>query len=642
MLSHHISWLLSLFLLLTKPKPKITVSDWLIENVRFDEQESTGPFSFSGREYLHDPVDDWGRDDVPDQTLVFATRMGKTRTIYGGMAYTVTHRSVRALYVKPKTNGTAGASDDARNRFIPMIRASPVLAAMVPTGARRHDFKTLQQKLAGSLIDWTGSNSVAALASNPCQVVVQDEVDKFNATRKRDEDGNVVEADASSLADERTGECSTPKRVKVSTPTLSSGTIWTQLLRSDLRRYNMPCPHCDQPVIFAWSKEYTILPKTGREAYVQWDPAAKQKDGTWDEQRVKDTSHAECPHCHRKILDTHKGWMIYEAWIRSQPGEDGQASKYGWVPTQVGTPGHRGYHLPAMCGMHKASNFGEMAVRFLNEVHSLKGPRGFINSMLAEPFEAQCSMGKRTELILSRLTVVNEWKRLLDIDCQARAPYFWFVVRAWGSKECHGIKAGSCDTWDELRTIQTAPGIQVPNVGVFVDSGWGARDESDVYRNCVRFCEVIPQPVGLPMCIGWNPTKGMPSRKRWKDPESGLFLPYYLRPIDPFEGTEEAKRVKINLLEFSADFFKDILESMRKGRGGFRWSVEDSVSTEEYWRHLDGQHKVTERKFNGLTETKWIPRHRDWPDHLLSCEYGQVAAASFLQLLPLDQIIDKK
>lgn len=79
---------------------------------------------------------------------------------------------------------------------------------------------------------------------------------------------------------------------------------------------------------------------------------------------------------------------------------------------------------------------------------------------------------------------------------------------------------------------------------------------------------------------------------------------------------------------------------MRKGAGGYKWSVEESMATEEYWRHLDGQHKITERKFNGIVESKWVPRHKDWPDHGFACEYGQVAAAAFLRLLPLEQIID--
>lgn len=634
------SWLTSLFLRLAQPKPKLKPSDYVAEHIRFNEPECTGPFTFAGREYLRQPIDDWGDDDVTDQVLVFATRMGKTRAIYAGLGYVAAHRAFRGLYVKPKTNGTAGASDDSRNRFMPMLRASPVLAAMIPTGRARHDFKTLQQKLGGSIIDWTGSNSVAALASNPCQVVVQDEVDKFNATRKRDEQGNVVEADASSLADERTNECSTPKRVKVSTPTLAGGLIWVSLLKTDLRRYHMPCPHCQEPVIFAWSKDFTILPKTGKEAYVKWDQSAKQKDGTWDKQQIKDTAHAECPHCRGKILDAHKGWMIREAWLRSQPGENGKASRYGWVPTQVGTPGHRGYHLPGMYGMHKASNFGEMAVRFIDEVHSLKGPRGFINSMLSEPYEAQGTSGKRTEIILSSLETKDWKRRILVADCQARRPYFWYAVRAYGEKQSHGIAAGNCDTWEELREIQKEN--EVPDCAVFVDSGWGTRDEAEVYRNCVSFSEIQQVGRGLPIAVGWIPTKGMPGRKRWKDPETGLFLPYYLRALDPFEGTAEAGQVMINLLEFSADFFKDILENMRKGQGGYKWSVDEKVATEEYWRHMDGQHKVMLQKFDGTTRMQWMPRHRDWPDHLFACEYGQVAAASFLRFFPIEIVVEKK
>lgn len=645
MTSTHQAWLLALFLRLTQPKPTQSPSDWVAQNVRFSEPECNGPFSFDGREYLRDIVDDWGDDDCTDQTLCCATRMGKTRTIYGGLAYRLWRAAVRVLYVKPHRMGTAGAQDDSRNRFTPMVKKTEPLAAMIPRGGNsRHLFSTFQQRIGGSIVDWTGSNSVGALASNPCQIVVQDETDKFNTTRRRSESGEEVEADASSLADERLGECPTPKRVKASTPTLASGLIWSKLMKSDVRRYFMPCPHCDKPVVFAWSKEFTILPKTGKEAYLKWDPAAKRADGTWDESKVKATAHAECPHCQGKILDTHKGWMIREAWLRK--------GQYGWIATQVGTPGHRGYHLPRMYGMHRAGNFGEMAVQFLTEVNSLKGAHGFINSALAEPYEAQSSASKRTELILSRIESVKEWRKLQTIDCQARSNpthwqglkdatggYFYFVIRAHAENESHAIAASGCDSWDDLRAAQTGAGVN--DVGVFIDSGWGARDDAEVYRQSARFSEIIPAG-GKAMCIGWMPTKGMPMRKRWKDRESGLMMPYQLRDIDPFEGTSSAGRVFINLLEFSAEFFKDIMANMRKGMGGYKWSVEEAVATETYWRHMDGQHKVALQKPSGVVENKWVKRHREWPDHIYACEYAQIAGASFMQILPIETIVETK
>src|ERR1019366_1909297 len=101
-----------------------------------------------------------------DQVMVMAPRTGKTRILYAGVAWIICHQPARVLYVKPKTKGTAGAEDDARTRFIPMIRHSRSLAVLIPSGGtRHHEFKTNQQILGGAIVDWTGSNSVAALAS---------------------------------------------------------------------------------------------------------------------------------------------------------------------------------------------------------------------------------------------------------------------------------------------------------------------------------------------------------------------------------------------------------------------------------------------------------------------------------------------
>lgn len=617
--AHH-SWLVALFMRLALLRPVEKVSDWCVANVRFNEPECSGQFSLSGREYLREPLDNWGDDSVTDQVTVFGTRMGKTRVCYGGLAYTIAHFSARCLYVKPKSKGTAGAEDDARTRFIPMIRATPALAKMIPDGTRRHDFKTAQQIIGGSIVDWTGSNSVSSLASNPCRVVIQDEVDKFNAVRKRDEQGNVVEADASALADERCKEFSTPKRFKASTPTLANGLIWQELLKSDIRRYFMPCPHCRKDVIFAWSKEYTVLKKTGCEAYVRWDTAARNADGSWNYDQVEASAHAVCPHCEGKILDTHKADMI-------RAGE--------WRATQKGAPGYRGYHLPSMYSAHQQCNFGKMAVRFLKNIHSLNGPRGFINSDLAEPYAAQDAASSRIERV-SEIVPGSEWKKLLTIDCQQKAPHFWYILRAWGGKEIVGLKGGSADTWEDLRAIQRDN--NVPDAGVIVDSGYGAKDDAEVYRTCAGYGELVQDPQRNKLIqIGWTPAKGMPARRKWLNTKTGVYVPYYWRPIDPYMGTAEDGKVELSLFEFSADFFKDILQGLREGRDSrYQWTISPELNNDEYHEHMRGQIKREVIKYARIT-MEWTRRHRYAKDHLFACEYMQVAAANAFEFLDIKE-----
>lgn len=613
-------WLAALIGRIWIPRSKATASQWCEEFLRFREPKCTGPFSLSGREYLREPLDNWGSLEVTDQAAVMGTRTGKTRILYGGIAYTVANDNVRVLFVKPKTKGTAGAEDDAKNRFIPMLRASKPLAALIPSGPRRHDFKTAQQIIGGSIVDWTGSNSVGALASNPCSVVVQDETDKFNTTRKRDEEGNVMEADASALADERCKEFSNPKRFKASTPTLLNGLIWQELLKSDLRRYFVPCPHCKKFIVFAWSKEFTLLPKTGSEAYVHWDSAAKD-GGKWDFDAVEASAHAVCPHCQGQIRDTHKAEMV-------RSGE--------WRPTQKGLPNYRGYHLPSMYAAHRQCNFGKMAVRFLKSVNNLDGPRGFINSDLAEPYAAQDISTKRVEKVM-QIEVLAEWKKIMSVDCQAKSPHFWFVIRAYGGKEIIGLKGGPLETWDDVRSVQLASGV--PDAGVIVDSGYGAKDDAEVYRTCADYGEQIEDGVIAKIVhIGWMPAKGMPGNRTWRDKETGLYLPYYYRPIDPYIGLRDAGNHSIEVFEFASDYFKDILQSLRNPRdpanAKYRWSIHADLDTDEYHLHMRGEVK-DDLKSPG--RPKWRIRHRYAKNHMFDCETMQVAAANAFGLLEIQE-----
>ena len=125
----------------------------------------------------------------------------------------------------------------------------------------------------------------------------------------------------------------------------------------------------------------------------------------------------------------------------------------------------------------------------------------------------------------------------------------------------------------------------------------------------------------------WLPAKGMPSRKRWKDSESGLLVPWTLQAVDPFLGTAAAGQVTLNLFEFSGDFFKDLLANLRAGRGGHRWTVPAAMATEEYWRQLDAEIKTPAfSRVTGKTHHQWLPRSKHWPNHLLDCETLQVAA----------------
>jgi hypothetical protein len=602
-------------------RPQQTPDEWCAQNLRFDEPSNKGPFSFAGREYIRECLRDFANTLINDSVSVMGSQTGKSAMLMGGAAWAAVNDPCGFLWVMPSMNL---AQRFTRKRWIPMLRASPGTADLLPSGARRHDVKTLEQRVGAAAFTFVGSNSAANLASDPCRRVVLDEVDKFDT-------GGREEADAVNLAEQRTKGQPNPQRFKTSTPTIPQGLIWQEALKGDMRRYFVPCPECgvhhpaSRRVVLAWSPQYTMLPKTGREAYVFWDPEAKRKnarsweDYAWDLDRVERSAHFRCPHCSGKILDANKTWMNREGiWEATRPASSGFVSR----------------HLPSLYACAPETTVGKLAKKFLEQKNSLLGLQGFINGDLAEPYQSQDRQSERTELITSRIEVTASWKRLMGIDCQAKSPNFWHTKTVWSGREVVVLSGGSIDTWDEIRDLQSTPGAEVRDVQVVVDSGHGARSDADVYANCARFGEFVPREEAKPFFVGWMPAKGMPVRKRWKDAE-GVWRPYYLRSIDPFEGTSSASRVNMGLLEFSGEYFLDIIDAMRRGQGGYAFKVLEACATEEFWRHMDSHLKIAVQSKTGRVEHKWQPRSKHWPDHMLDTIKEQFAYAAFLGLLEL-------
>jgi hypothetical protein len=450
------------------------VSDWCAKHLVFNEPKLQGPFSFVGREYLREPLDDWANQEITDMSLVFGTRTGKTRIIMGGMGWRLANDPMRALWVLPNTHGTGGAKNMSRTRWRKMLESSPELTKLIPDGKRRFEYSTMQQMLAGSIIDFGGSNSPANLAGNPCDVVVQDEVDKFKATGSK-------EADASYLADQRAKEFANPKRIKASTPTLETALMWQEFLKSDMRRRFVPCPHCGEFGVFAWSKEFSVFEPTGNEFYIKWDADARGEDGKWDLDKVEKSAHYECWSCKKKITDDHK----VEMDARGQ-----------WRPTRVGASGYRGYHLPSMYSLSVETTAGKMARRFLLCKNSAQGLRGFINSDLAEPYKYQdrlkssqvvvnSGLKKTREGIPDRTARFGAGDRQKGVAKKGELPHWWHLI--WDIKLAEGKKprvriVSEGKELTESNLVRAFEDHEVIPSCVILDSSW---DTDNVYALCM-------------------------------------------------------------------------------------------------------------------------------------------------------------
>lgn len=581
----------------------MTVALWCETFLHFNEAGNRGPFTTRGSEYAIEVLNDFGDATITDEVLVWGSQTRKTGTLMGGASWCVVNDPCGFLWVMPSLTL---AQKFARQRWLRLLKASPVTEPYIPTGAERHDFATLTQILGSATFNFVGSNSAANLSSNPCRRVICDEVDKF-------QDGGNKEASALNLAEQRTKGQVNPQRWKTSTPTLDTGLIWQEYLKGDQRRYFVPCPHCAKEVLFAWSKEMTAMQKLGCEAFVRWDSAARTEDG-WDFDKVAATAHAVCPHCAGQITDSHKPAMI-------------RAGK--WKATNQSAP--RGFvsrHLPSLYSTMPETSFGALAVKFLQAKRSTLGLQGFINGDLAEPFVDQDRQAKRTERIAEKIELEGKQGTLLmTIDCQQTSPHFWWVIRHWFDDGCACIAHGSCEDWEELREIQLHH--KVSDAGVIVDSGQG-KEATNIYRQCASYASEIGG-----VAVTWMPSKGFHKENMWRDRQTGALTMVRTADVDPFMGTGDANQITIPLLEFMSESFKDILARLREGKDmTFKWSVAREVATEEYWRHMDGEIKrYLLNKKTGRTRYEWVKRGKTWPNHLFDCEVMQLAAATYLGLL---------
>ena len=426
------------------------------------------------------------------------------------------------------------------------------------------------------------------------------------------------------LADERTKSVPEPRRYKQSTPTLDNTGIWEEFKKTDQRRYFMPCPHCSKSVVFAWSKRYSVFEQKGFEAYIKWDDSARNADGQWDLNKVVQTAHMVCPHCSGKILNSHKHEMVAS-------GE--------WRATKEGSPGFIGWHLPSMYSTSRDCDFGAMAKKFLMAKRSLDGVKGFINSDLAEPDVNQSVSVDRVGAAGKHIEVTGEWLKILSLDYQQNAPYFWGVVRAWnGSDSSHGIEYKAFNSWDEIDELQAKHKIIPP--AVIIDVGF---NQAEVLQNCANLnipsrCTLM-QAVqdSLPMVNGWNPCKSFGGKRQYRDMATGLYKPYRINPnIDPYAGTDLAKSMRIELLEFIHDHFMDMLDNIRKEKTYFKWTISPEVDTEEYAKHMSG--KIRKAKKNNPRDYTWVQRRTDWADHILSAEVMNLVLAFRLQLISFDAV----
>lgn len=586
---------------LFRPRPAQTVVEWCESQYELSTLASgtAGRFSTGLTPYTREIIDSVADFNIETTTLCFGAQTAKSQTFMAAAGWALVHEPCPVMWVMPNKDLARSFSE---TRLQPFLFSSPEIGEIRLPG--RNAIKKTEMMFSGALFTLVGSNSPANLASRPVRILFLDEVDKYPLKTAR-------EADALALAIERTRSFYEPKIFKSSTPTTVDGQIWQEFLSGDMRRYFVPCPHCEREVLLVLNPEKTAFEKLlGCEAKLCWAPEAKHSD-TWDYEAVERSAHFLCPHCRKPIHEKHKTRM----------------NRLGvWRPTNpdYSDPRARSYHLPTFYAPWKNAGWGRLAVEFLKAKHSVGGLQNFLNSVCAEPDMGQFEGGQtaRRELITLTYDSQNRPKhaiRIMTVDVQK--DHFWYLVREWyPGGHSTLVKWGKAGTFEDLKVAEEENKAHYTGL----DDGYTA---AEVWRQCARF--------------GWYAMRGE-DRETW--PHTGknkkrVERPFNLRKFDAFIGTSPQKgerpRRMITELQWSNPTIKDILHNMRQSdKSPVRWAIPSEYATEEYFRHLNGE--VKRRVANlktGKVRQMWVLRNERWPNHLFDCECMNTAFAICLKIL---------
>jgi phage terminase large subunit GpA-like protein len=436
-----------------RPEQPLTVSQWADAHRRLSSKASAepGPWRTSRTPYLREPMDCLSSSSpIQRVVMMFAAQTGKTEAGSNWLGYVIDHAPGPMLCVQPTVEMAKRLS---KQRLESMITDTPCLAAKIAPSRSRDSGNTMFSKeFSGGIMLLTGANSATGLRSAPCRYLFADEVDAFPS----DVDG---EGDPVALAERRTTTFARRKILLTSTPTVKDfSRIEAEYLRSDQRRFYVPCPSC------------------GGMQWLQW-PRLK-----WDAKRPGDVRY-QCEHCGERFEENHKPAMLAAGEWRATAPSDGRTA---------------GFQLSGLYSPLGWCSWEQLVDDFLRAKSDAPALKAFVNTRLAETWEedyaaAVSADGLMTKRLAYESGICPDGVVLLTCGVDVQDNRLAVSVWGWGEGETgwliwHQELMGDptqVEVWGQLDQVlvtewATAAGNALKVSQVAVDSGGHCTHE--VYR----------------------------------------------------------------------------------------------------------------------------------------------------------------
>ncbi|WP_333709744.1 phage terminase large subunit family protein [Malikia spinosa] len=339
------------------PRKALTVSQWADDNRHLSSKGSsvTGEWVTDRNPPLREPMDCLSaRSNVRDVVLMFPIQFGKTEVAVNALGYCMDHDPCPVMVCLP---GEVSMQKWVAQKLNPAIDESPAMKRALTSVASRDATNTRTFKdFAGGQLYVEHAGSPSRLKSTTVRKLIVDEVDEFaNNFSGGDDPLEMLNGRTSAFP-------TTSQRLYISTPQIKGISRIEQLwLKSDQRRYHVPCPHCGHLQHLEWSG-------------LHWTPDVSQ---VW----------YTCQECGAQIDEHHKTAMIAA----------GQ-----WIP---GNPGAkvRGYHINCLYYQFGLGpRWAELAEAWREVQSDPARHKTFMNDRLAEPWEDAAMRAVRHNAIADR------------------------------------------------------------------------------------------------------------------------------------------------------------------------------------------------------------------------------------------------
>lgn len=450
---------------------RLTVTEWADEFRMLPSKGAAAPGKYrsSRTPYMRDPMDCLSVTSPVEETILMAAaQTGKSESGNNWVGYVIDNAPGPMLLVQPTVDN---AKRYSKQRIGPMIAETPSLAEKMTDNKSRGGGNTmLEKEFPGGILLLGGANSAAGLRSMPIKYLFADEISNWPA----DVDG---EGDPLELAEARTTTFGRKRKIfKCSTPAVKGECrIEAEYLKTDQRRYFVPCPHCDHMHILEWA--HFIIPT---------DSEGK---------KLPHKAHMVCPSCGGVIEEHHKTDMLAGGeWIATKPENTD--------PTRVG------YHISALYSPIGWKSWAKVARQWIEAQGNPQKLQAFINNVLAETWEAKGEAIDHSGLMARaedyQADPLPDGVVLLTAGVDVQHDRLELEIVGWGSGEetwsidYHQIWGDpTADTvWQQLdqhllnRVFTHSSGIQLRVARAFVDSGdrsmrvyeyTGAREAHGIY-----------------------------------------------------------------------------------------------------------------------------------------------------------------